>query len=142
MGIYVVFVYIQLYAAETAGVSSKLTVYLLAVINAGSSLGRVLPNFAAVYIGTLNMQVLFVSVAAALSEALLAIHASEGILAFCVRYKILHRYLCQLARADGHQYVAQLGLLGRTNEHGFHDGWDGTPCWDSGRRRDLGYGGW
>ena len=86
MGIYVVFVYIQLYAGETAGVPAKLTFYLLAVINAGSSLGRVLPNFAADYIGTLNMQVLFVSVAAVLSLSLLAIHATGGILAFCVLY--------------------------------------------------------
>ena len=71
---------------KTAGVPSKLTFYLLAVINAGSLLGRVLPNFAADYIGTLNMQVLFVSVAAVLSLALLAIHTTGGILAFCVLY--------------------------------------------------------
>ena len=86
MGIYVVFVYVQLYAAETAGVPSKSTFYLLAVINAGSSLGRVVPNFAADYIGTLKMQVLSVSVAAILSLALLAIRTTGGILAFCVLY--------------------------------------------------------
>ena len=86
MGIYVVFVYIQQYAVATAGVPSELAFYLLAIINAGSSLGRVLPNFSADYIGTLNMQVLFVSVAAMLSLVLLAIHAPSGILAFCVLY--------------------------------------------------------
>ena len=86
MGIYVVFVYIQLYAVATAGVPSELAFYLLAIINAGSSLGRVIPNFSADYIGTLNMQLLFVSVAAMLSLALLAIHATSGILAFCVLY--------------------------------------------------------
>ena len=86
MGIYVVFVYVQLYAAAMAAVSPYLTFYLLAIINAGSSLGRVLPNFAADYIGTLNMQVLFVSVSAVLSLCLLAIHATSGILAFCVLY--------------------------------------------------------
>lgn len=86
MGIYVVFVYIQLYASARAGVSSHLAFYLLAIINAGSSLGRILPNFAADYVGTLNMQVLFVSVAAILSLVLLAIHATSGILGFCVLY--------------------------------------------------------
>ena len=86
MGIYVVFVYVQLYAASTAGVSSRLAFYLLAIINAGSSLGRILPNFAADYMGTLNMQVLFVSAAAVLSLSLLAIYATSGILAFCVLY--------------------------------------------------------
>ena len=86
MGIYVVFVYVQLYAVATAGVPSELAFYILAIINAGSSLGRVLPNFAADHIGTLNMQVLFVSAAAVLSLSLLAIHATSGILAFCVLY--------------------------------------------------------
>lgn len=86
MGIYVVFVYVQQYATQTAGVPSALAFYLLSIINAGSSLGRVLPNFAADYIGTLNMQVMFVSAAAVLSLALLAINATSGILAFCVLY--------------------------------------------------------
>lgn len=86
MGIYVVFVYIQLYSTATAGVSSTLAFYLLAIINAGSSFGRVLPNFAADHTGTLNMQVLFVSVSAILSLSLLAIHTTAGILAFCVLY--------------------------------------------------------
>lgn len=86
MGIYVVFVYVQLYAVARGEVSPYLAFYLLAIINAGSSLGRVLPNFAADYLGTLNMQVLFVSIAAVLSLCLLAIHATSGILAFCVLY--------------------------------------------------------
>ena len=86
MGIYVVFVYVQLYAVARVGISPSLGFYLLAIINAGSSLGRVLPNFAADYLGTLNMQVLFVSVAAVLSLSLLAIHQASGLIAFCVLY--------------------------------------------------------
>lgn len=86
MGIYVVFVYVQLYAVAIAGVPPSLAFYLLAIINASSSLGPILPNLAADYIGTLNMQVLFVSVAAILSLCLLAIHATSGIFAFCVLY--------------------------------------------------------
>ena len=86
MGIYVVFVYVQLYAVARAGVSPHLAFYLLAIISAGSSFGRVLPNFAADYLGTLNMQVSFVSMAAVLSLCLLAIHATSGLIAFCVLY--------------------------------------------------------
>ena len=86
MGIYVVFYYVQLYATATTSISNSLVFYLLAIINAGSSFGRVLPNFAADHTGTLNMQMLFVSVAALLSFSLLAIHQMPGIIAFCVLY--------------------------------------------------------
>lgn len=86
MGIYIVFYYIQLYASSTAGVAPRLGFYLLAIINAGSLLGRVLPNFAADYTGTLNMQVLFVSADAVLSLCLLAIRNSAGIIVFCILY--------------------------------------------------------
>lgn len=86
MGIYVVFVYVELYAVARVGTSPHLGFYLLAIINAGSSLGRVLSNFAADYLGTLNMQVIFVSIAAVLSLCLLAIHQTGGLIAFCVLY--------------------------------------------------------
>lgn len=86
MGIYVVFFYIELYAMSRAEISSHLVFYLLALINAGSSLGRILPNFAADYVGTLNMQSTFALASAVLSLSLLAIRNVQGILAFCVLY--------------------------------------------------------
>lgn len=86
MGIYVVFFYIQLYGMSRAHVSAHLSFYLLALINAGSSLGRILPNFAADYVGTLNMQTSFVFASAVLSLSLIAITNVSGILAFCVLY--------------------------------------------------------
>ncbi|KAM5477731.1 hypothetical protein McanCB56680_007118 [Microsporum canis] len=86
MGIYVVFFYIQLYAMGRAGVSSYLAFYLPALINAGSSLGRILPNFAADYVGTLNMQMVFAFASAVLSLSLIAIRNVQGILAFSVLY--------------------------------------------------------
>lgn len=86
MGIYVVFFYIELYAMSRASVSTSMGFYLLAIINAGSSLGRVLPNFAADYVGTLNMQTSFAFCAAILSLVLLAIRDTSGIIAFCVLY--------------------------------------------------------
>ncbi|KAM5447602.1 hypothetical protein MaudCBS49596_005861 [Microsporum audouinii] len=86
MGIYVVFFYIQLYAMDRAGVSSYLAFYLPALINAGSSLGRILPNFAADYVGTLNMQMIFAFASAVLSLSLIAIRNVQGILAFSILY--------------------------------------------------------
>ncbi|KAL9078028.1 MAG: hypothetical protein Q9157_003059 [Trypethelium eluteriae] len=86
MGIYVVFFYVQLYAMSNADMSPRLAFYLLAIINAGSSLGRILPNFAADKAGTLNMQILFASASSVLSLSLLAIKSVNGVIAFCVLY--------------------------------------------------------
>ncbi|KAH8204593.1 hypothetical protein TruAng_001222 [Truncatella angustata] len=86
MGIYVVFFYVQLYAMDRAGMSPYLAFYLPALINAGSSLGRILPNFAADYVGTLNMQMVMAFASAVLSLALIAIRNVPGILGFCVLY--------------------------------------------------------
>lgn len=55
-------------------------------LNAGSSLGRILPNFAADYVGTLNMQLTFAFASAVLSLSLIAIRNVHGILGFCVLY--------------------------------------------------------
>lgn len=86
MGIYVVFFYVQLYAQAKANISSHLAFYLLALVNTGSSLGRIVPNFAADYVGTLNMQTTFAFAAAILSLSLITIRNVQGILAFCVLY--------------------------------------------------------
>ena len=86
MGIYVVFFYIQLYALSRTDISPHLAFYLLALINAGSSIGRILPNFAADYVGPLNMQTIFAFASAILSLSLIAITDVKGILAFCVLY--------------------------------------------------------
>ena len=86
MGIYVVFFYIQLYAISVVGMAPDLAFYLLAIINAGSSFGRVLPNFLADKVGTLNMQMLFALVSCVLSFVLIAIRSNSGVLAFCALY--------------------------------------------------------
>ena len=86
MGIYVVFFYIQLYALSRTDISLQLAFYLLPLVNAGSSLGRILPNLASDYAGTLNMQTIFVFASAVLSLSLIAVRSVKGILAFSVLY--------------------------------------------------------
>lgn len=112
MGIYVVFFYIELYSMSRANVSAGLAFYLLAVVNAGSSLGRILPNFAADYVGTLNMQSLFVCAAAILSLALLAVRNVEGILAFCVLYGFFSGTFVSLPAPTVASMTPNLAMLG------------------------------
>ncbi|KAI0544079.1 major facilitator superfamily domain-containing protein [Xylaria curta] len=53
IGIYVPFFYVSEYAQTKAGISSQLAFYLLAVQNAGSVFGRIIPNMLAVRVGSL-----------------------------------------------------------------------------------------
>ena len=112
MGIYVVFFYIELYAASRANVSAEMGFYLLAIISAGSSLGRVLPNFAADYVGTLNMQTVFAACAAVLSLSLLAITNLPGIIAFCVLYGFFTGTFVSLPAPTVASLTPDLSLLG------------------------------
>ncbi|KAI1393020.1 MFS general substrate transporter [Hypoxylon trugodes] len=55
LGLYVPFFYIQLYALHYRIVPDDLSAYLVTLLNAGSVFGRLLPNFAADYLGSMNM---------------------------------------------------------------------------------------
>ncbi|KAI0483243.1 MFS transporter, MCP family, solute carrier family 16, member 10 [Xylariaceae sp. FL0804] len=69
IGLYVPFFYISDYAMEKTGASSQLSFYLLAIQNAGSAFGRVIPNLIAVRTGSLPI--------------LLGSMLGSSILAFC-----------------------------------------------------------
>lgn len=86
MGISVVSFYIEMYATSRANISPQMGFFLLALINAGSILGRILPNFAADYTGLLNMQIAVAFCSAVLSFVLLAISNTEGTIAFCILF--------------------------------------------------------
>lgn len=56
VGIYIPFYYIGLYDLHE-GVGSSLAFYLVAILNASSTFGRILPNFIADATGPLNMMI-------------------------------------------------------------------------------------
>lgn len=58
--------------------------YLLAILNAASIFGRVLPNLIAGYLGPMNMLVFCASVTAIIIWTLLSIHDLGGIIVFCL----------------------------------------------------------
>ncbi|KAI2467581.1 MFS general substrate transporter [Annulohypoxylon bovei var. microspora] len=55
MGLYVPFFYIQLYSLRFGIAPADLSAYLVTLLNAGSVFGRILPNFVADYLGSMNM---------------------------------------------------------------------------------------
>lgn len=86
MGVYVTFFYIQLYALEQTNMSISLASYLLSIINASSTLGRLLPNFLADKTGPLNMQIPLAFATAILCFGWIGIKDTAGLVVFCALY--------------------------------------------------------
>jgi predicted MFS family arabinose efflux permease len=84
--IYIIFFYVQLYALEKTDMSASLASYLLCVINATSTLGRLVPNFIADTTGPLNVQVPFAMISGVLCFGWIGINTSASLLAFCCLY--------------------------------------------------------
>ncbi|CAK3783641.1 hypothetical protein DOTSEDRAFT_92146 [Lecanosticta acicola] len=55
IGLYIPFFYISSFASEKAGLNSTLAFYMLPIISAGSTVGRILPGFVADFLGPLNV---------------------------------------------------------------------------------------
>lgn len=86
MGVYVPFYYVQLYALQECHMDKSFSFYLLVIINATSTVGRVLPNFYADKTGPLNMQIPFTFVAAILCFGWIAVKDTTGLIIWCVFY--------------------------------------------------------
>ena len=86
MGIYIAFFYVELYAIEVCDMSASLATYVLAVVNAGSFFGRLLPNRLADMVGPLNVHIPFAIIASLLAFCWIAIRNTSGLLVFCAFY--------------------------------------------------------
>lgn len=86
MGIYVTFFYIQLFALEKTAINANLASYLLPIINAASTIGRLIPNFFADKTGPLNIQVPFAFILAVLCFGWIGIKSPAGSIVFCLLY--------------------------------------------------------
>ncbi|KIW10373.1 hypothetical protein PV08_11335 [Exophiala spinifera] len=86
LGSYNFLVYIQPFAIETGVVNDSIGFYLLAVLNAASTFGRVIPNFIADYTGILNMLIPSVISSTVLAYCWVAIRPMPGIVTLSALY--------------------------------------------------------
>jgi predicted MFS family arabinose efflux permease len=86
MGLFVVFFYVQSYAIETKIASENTGSYLLAILNAGSVFGRIIPNFIADRVGPMNMIVPCALVSGVLCLCLIAVHSLAPVIVICALY--------------------------------------------------------
>lgn len=86
MGIYVTFFYIELFALEKTDVNPNLASYLLSIVNAASTIGRLVPNFFADKTGPLNIQIPFAFILSVLCFGWIGIKGTAGSIVFCLLY--------------------------------------------------------
>ncbi|KAJ5142628.1 uncharacterized protein N7515_001415 [Penicillium bovifimosum] len=86
LGFYNFLFYVQSYAIDTGIVDPKLGFYLLSMLNAASSFGRIAPNFLADHLGPLNMLTPAVTITAILAFVWISVHTVPGIIILAVFY--------------------------------------------------------
>ncbi|KAH6657941.1 major facilitator superfamily domain-containing protein [Truncatella angustata] len=85
-GLYVPFFYVQLYSIEYGISTVEFSPYLVTILNAGSVVGRLLPNYLADQFGSINILLLVEFAAAVLAFAWLGIRNFPGLIMFCILY--------------------------------------------------------
>ncbi|KAI1764724.1 MFS general substrate transporter [Hypoxylon sp. FL1150] len=86
MGLYVPFFYLQLYSLHYKTVSQDIIPYLVTLLNAGSVFGRILPNFAADYLGSMNMLAATMLGAGVLAFGWFGVHDLAGTVVFALLF--------------------------------------------------------
>lgn len=85
IGMYVPFFYVQLYSLSH-GTSANLAFYLISIINAASTFGRIVPNAVADKLGPFNIAVPCTVLSGMLIFVLISIDSSASTVLFCVFY--------------------------------------------------------
>lgn len=86
LGFYNFLFYVQPYAIETGIVDSNLGFYLISMLNAASTFGRIGPNFLADHVGPLNMLTPAVTITSILAFVWIGVHNVAGIIILAVLY--------------------------------------------------------
>ncbi|SMY28147.1 unnamed protein product [Zymoseptoria tritici ST99CH_1A5] len=86
LGLYTPFFYVQSYAIDTGLAKADLAFYLLAILNAASAFGRVIPSIIADRVGPFNVVIPCVFAAGVLCICLIATHSIASVIVICVLY--------------------------------------------------------
>lgn len=86
IGLYFPYFYIPVYSERIVGTSADFAFYLLAVVNAASFFGRIVPSFLADKVGALNVLIPCTFITAGLGFAWIGIKTVGGIVAFTIFY--------------------------------------------------------
>ncbi|ANB13716.1 Mch5p [Sugiyamaella lignohabitans] len=111
MGQYIPIFFIQSYCLEI-GIDSNLAFYMTSILNAGSVLGRILPNFIADKTGPLNMLLPCTVACAILAYCWDFISVKGGVIAFSVLFGFFSGTFVSLPPACIASMTAEMNMLG------------------------------
>lgn len=86
IGLYTPFFYIQLFAIQSNIADTNLAFYLLPILNASSTFGRIFPNMVADKVGPFNIVVLCATISGILALCLNAVSSIGSLIVFCILY--------------------------------------------------------
>ncbi|KAK6949649.1 hypothetical protein Daesc_009732 [Daldinia eschscholtzii] len=112
MGMYVPFFYLQLFALRRGIASDDLAAYLVTLLNAGSVFGRILPNFVADYLGSMNMLAAMTLGASILAFGWLGVHDLGGTITFALLFGFFNGGVTSLPPSAIVTLTPDLGRLG------------------------------
>lgn len=117
LGFYNFLVYVQSYAIETGIVDDNLGFYLVAILNAASTFGRIIPNYFADAIGTLNMLVPALAITALVAYLWVIVNSAAGIIILAALYGFFSGGFVSLVpvvamtiSADPREFGTRLGM--------------------------------
>jgi len=108
-GLFFPFFYLQIFAQDH-GVSASLSFYTIAILNAGSVFGRILPNFLADKFGVINLLIPCASAMGILIFALFGATNAGGVVVFALLYGFFSG-----------AFISLLGLMFVTMADGVHE---------------------
>ncbi|KAJ5573449.1 MFS-type transporter dbaD [Penicillium hispanicum] len=86
MGFYNFLYYVQSYAIDTGIVGVNLGFYLLSMLNAASTFGRIIPNFISDHTGPINVLTPAVTITSVLAYVWIRVHTEAGIIILAIFY--------------------------------------------------------
>ncbi|ETS82739.1 hypothetical protein PFICI_04615 [Pestalotiopsis fici W106-1] len=112
LGAYTPFYYIQLFAEDRSITNSDLAFYLIAILNAASTVGRIVPNFVADKLGPFNMMVPCAIICGILILTLLAVEEQGPLLACTALYGVFSGSFVSLSPSILVTLSPNLGVVG------------------------------
>lgn len=112
MGMYIPFFFITSYSIDKHIADSNLSFYLIAILNAGSIFGRLLPNYLANHVGTINVVIPAVLLSMIMTFVWIGITSLAGIIVFAIIYGFASGAYVSLQTAAVARLTKDIRLLG------------------------------
>ena len=112
LGFYLFPVFVEPYSLDEGFIDKDLAFYLLPILNAASTFGRVVPNYFADLIGPLNVIIPEVGITALLAYCWIAVHNTKGIIALSALYGFFSGVLVSISPVAMMTITKDLRLFG------------------------------